>query len=91
MKLTPLQRRERLQRMADNDPEIRRMMEECEKGRAWFEKATRWMPPALHSKWWNFPGMGYLLHGRMLTLICENMRFCDEESENCENLPCQKS
>ena len=91
MKLTPHQRRERLLRMADCDPETSRMKEEYEKGRAWFEKATRWMPPALRSKWWNFPGMGYLIHSRMLTLICENMRFYDEESENCENLPLQKT
>ena len=44
MKLTPHQRRERLLRMADCDPETSRMKEEYEKGRAWFEKATRWMP-----------------------------------------------
>ena len=91
MKLTPLQRRERLLRLADSDPEISRMKQEYERGRAWFEKATRWMPPTLRSKWWNYPGMGYLIHNRMLTLVCEKMCFYDEESETCENLPIQKS
>ena len=79
MNLTPRQRRERIRQIADADPEIRKMRKEYEQGRAWFEKATKWMPPGLHSKWWNFPGMWHLIHHRMITLICENMKFQDEE------------
>lgn len=90
MKLTPEQRRERIRQMADRDPEIQKMKKEYEKGRTWFEKATKWMLPTLHSKWWNFPGMAHLIHHRMLTLICENMEFIDEEIKDCDNLPCQK-
>ena len=79
MKLTPAQRRERIRRMADSDPEIRKMKKEYEAGRAWFEKVTKWLPPRLHSKLWNFPGMAHFIHHRLLTLICENMKFNDED------------
>lgn len=79
MKLTPAQRRERLLKMAAADPEILKMKKELDAGRAWFEKATARMPARLRSRWWNFPGMALILHQRMLTLICENMQFSDEE------------
>ena len=79
MKLTPAQRRERIRQLADSDPEIRKMKQEYEAGRAWFEKATKWLPRGLHSKWWNFPGMAHFIHHRLISLICENMKFNDEE------------
>ena len=79
MKLTPAQRRERIRRMADSDPEIRKMKKEYDEGREWFEKATASMTPECHSKWWNFPGMAHFIHHRLLTLICENMKFNDED------------
>ena len=79
MKLMPAQRRERIRQLAAEDPEIQKMKEDYDAGRTWFEKTTAWMPPRLHSRWWTFPGMAHLIHHRMLTLICENMRFRDEE------------
>ena len=79
MKLTPAQRRERLHQMAEGDPEIRRMKKEYDEGRAWFEQATASMSPKRHSQWWTFPGMAHFIHHRLLTLICENMKFNDED------------
>ena len=65
--------------MAQADPEIQKMYKECEQAREWLVRATKWMPPGLHSKWWCFPGMSYLIHQRTIRLICENMRFDDEQ------------
>ena len=81
MKQVELQRRARIMRMLEADPKAKQMLEEYRAGRRWFERATGWMPPGLHSKWWYFPGMAYLIHNRMLTLICENMKFIDEDGE----------
>lgn len=79
MKLTPAQRRERIRQMIRSDPQIQEMSKDYEAGRTWFEKATKWMPPRLHSKWWTFPGMAHFIYHRVLTLISENMRFPDED------------
>ena len=79
MRLTPLERRKRIWDMAQADPEIQKMYKECEQAREWLVRATKWMPPGLHSKWWCFPGMSYLIHQRTIRLICENMRFDDEQ------------
>ena len=79
MKLTPLERRKRIWNMVQADAEIQKMNREYEKGREWFVKATKWMPSRLHTKWWNFPGMSYFIHQRTITLICENMKFQDEQ------------
>ena len=84
MDTTALDRRRRIYELMDQDPEIQKMMVEYKQGRKWFERATRWMPPGLHSKWWNFPGMGYFIYHRVLTLVCENMRFPDEEVQSDE-------
>ena len=79
MKLTPTERRERIRQLAASDPEISKMKKEYDEGRAWFEKATASMSPKRHSQWWTFPGMAHFIHHRLLTLICENMKFNDED------------
>lgn len=79
MKLTPDERRQRIYEMAQKDREYCGIQAEYEPGKAWFEKNVDRLPKKLRSRLWTYPGMGYFLHHRMLTLICQNMKFADEE------------
>lgn len=83
MKLTPQQRRNRIMELARKDEEYRHMMEEYGPAKTRFEKFVDKLPLPVRNLLWSYPGMGYLLHGRILTLVCEHMRFPDED----ENTP----
>ena len=79
MKLTPLERRNRIYEMLDSDPECAKMKAEYESARSRFTKLTDRLPERLRNLLWTYPGMGYFLHHRTLNLICEHMKFPDEE------------
>ena len=79
MKLTPEERRCRIYELMEMDVEYSRMKTEYEHGKTWFEKHVSKFPKMLRNKFWSYPGMGYFIHHRMLTIICRNMKFIDEE------------
>lgn len=79
MKLTPLERRARIYSMAEADPDYTKMKAEYEPAKTWFEKVVGRLPKKLRNRLFTYPGMGYFMHHRMLTIICENMKFCDED------------
>ena len=60
------------------DEEYQKMQAEYEKEKRWFERFTERLPRRLRNRLWGYPGMFYLMHHRMLTRICEEMRFSDE-------------
>ena len=78
MKLTSLQRRERIYKIAESDPDYQKMKAEYDR----FQKKYTSLTDRLPKRWsvflWNFPGMGYLLHHKLLNIVCEHMRFPDE-------------
>ena len=78
MSLTPEERRERIYEMTKRDPEFQKMYKDYAPGKEWFIKTTDKLPKELSNKLWQYPGMGYFIHHRMLTLICEHMKFEDE-------------
>lgn len=79
MQLTPEQRRQRIYELLASDAEYCKMKAEYEPGRAWFEKNVGRLPKRLRNRFWTYPGLGYFMHHRMLTLICRNMKFGDED------------
>ena len=79
MKRTPDERRWHIYKLAEQDEKYRTIKKEYDAGKVWFEKVTNKLPRKLSNKLWVYPGMGYFMHHRMLTLICENMKFIDEE------------
>ena len=79
MKMTPEQRRKRIYELVEADSECRRIYSEFEPARTRFTKLTNFLPKRTRNLLWSFPGLGYFLHHRMLTLICRNMKFSDEE------------
>ena len=79
MPLTPLERRERIHRMLEKDPEYVKMVDEYKKAENLFSGFTNRLPRKWSSFLWTLPGMGYLLHHKMLNYICENMIFSDED------------
>lgn len=79
MKLTPEQRRERIYEIAEADGDYRALKAEYGPGKALFEKTVDRMPKKLRDKLWVYPGTGYFLHHRMLNLICQHMKFKDED------------
>ena len=79
MKLTPLERRQRIHAIAEADPDYIQMNAEYEPARIWFEKVVTRLPNGLRNRLFTYPSMGYFMHHRMLTIICENMKFFDED------------
>ena len=79
MNMTPEQRRERIYEMAKSDSECCKMYEEFAQAKARFTKLTDLLPKRTRNLLWSYPGMGYFLHHRILTLICLHMKFSDEE------------
>ena len=79
MKLTPHERRMRICELCDGDERIQQMRVYFEPAMKFFDRFTRWLPFPLRNRLREYPGMGRFIHGRMLTLICENMKFMDEE------------
>ena len=78
MNMTPLQRRERLQQIAGADEEFRGMKAAWDKAREAFDAYTDTLPEAQRNLLQAYPGMGYFLYHRLLTIACRHMRFPDE-------------
>lgn len=79
MKLTPEERRQRMDEIASQDENWKKMMEEYLPAKKRFTKFVDRLPKPLRELLWRYPGMGYFLHHRMLNLVAEHMRFEDEE------------
>lgn len=78
MKLTPIQRRQRLLELMEADPDCRRLLADYRAAQRRFTTMTDRLPRVLREWLWALPGTGYYLHHRILTLVCEQMRFGDE-------------
>ena len=81
MKLTPQERRTRIQELARSDEEYQKMLREYDPAREEFERIAQQLPLPVRNALWSYPGMGYFLYHRMLTLVSEHMRFKDETDE----------
>ena len=79
MKLTPEQRRSKIYELAESNEEYRKIMQELTSAKKAFELYTDPLPEDLRNLLWSYPGMGYFMHHRLLTMICETMRFPEEE------------
>lgn len=81
MRLTPLERRKRIQDLLGQDPKCSRMMAGYMQARDAFTRYTDGLPEKERDFLWRFPGEGYFLHQNILNLLCEYMRFEDETNE----------
>ena len=79
MILTPMERRERILELIASDEECRKMTTSLEDAKQRFEQHVSALPEDARQPLWEYPGMGYFLHNRVLKLICESMRFPDED------------
>lgn len=79
MNYTPMQRRERIQEIMESDAECRRMMNSLDDAKREFEQYVSNLPEEVRSMLWEYPGMAYFLHNRILNLTCAAMRFPDEQ------------
>ena len=79
MKLTPDQRRKRIQKMIEEHPELLRMQEAYTPAKTWFDKFTALLPRPLRNRIREYPGMMFFIHSRTLDIICKQMKFPDED------------
>ena len=79
MKLTPDQRRQRLNQMMADDPKFTRIQASLLPAKAWFEKFTACLPGKLRNRLREYPGMFYFIHQRLIDTVCQHMRFPDED------------
>lgn len=76
--MDPVERRKRIDEMAQADAGFRRAREEYDRAKALFDQFALSLPEDQRNLLQAYPGMGYFLHHKMLNLICEHMRFEDE-------------
>ena len=79
MNLTPMERRERIREMVESDEECRRMLDSLDNAKRKFEQYVSTLPEETRQLLWEYPGMAYFLHNRILKIVCESMGFLDEE------------
>ena len=79
MKLTPEQRRSKIYELAETNEEYHKIMQELSSAKKAFESYTDSLPEDQRNLLWSYPGMGYFMHHRLFTWICETMRFPEEE------------
>ena len=77
--MTDLERRKRIHEICEGDKEYQALKSEYDAAQKRFTALTDRLPGKLRNLLWCFPGTGYLLHHKMLNLICEKMVFPDEE------------
>ena len=78
MKLTPMQRRQRIADLMNADTDCSTLLAEYKDAQNQFIGLTDRLPKKRREFLWKFPGAGYFLHHRIISLICEHMRFPDE-------------
>ena len=79
MKLTPLERRKRIFEIAEADADYKEILTEYNKHKGRFDRFTDRLPKKFGLFLQSYPYTGYFLHAHMLTLICEHMKFSDED------------
>ena len=79
MKLTPTQRRVRINALVRENNECKKLLDEYTSAQERFTRLTDRLPQPVRNMLWRFPGAGYFLHHRILALVCESMRFEDED------------
>ncbi|MBR3972486.1 MAG: hypothetical protein IKJ99_00880 [Oscillospiraceae bacterium] len=79
MNLTPIERRERIRELIASDEECRKMTASLEEAKQRFEQYVSTLPAETRQLLWECPGMAYFLHNRILKLMCDAMRFPDED------------
>lgn len=77
--MTDLERRERIRALCLQDGEYCASKARYDEAHRKFTAFTEKLPRKLRDFLWAVPDHGYLMHHRMLHVICENMRFPDEE------------
>ena len=78
MKLTPIQRRQRLLELMEADPDCRRLLADYRAAQRRFTTMTDRLPRVLREWLWALPGTGYYLHHRVLDLVSRQMCFPEE-------------
>lgn len=79
MKLTAIQRRQKIQDLAMTDEQFRRMYAEFEQAQCRFRRFADKMPRKLRNMLYAYPGMGFFLYHQMLNLVSEHMIFPEEK------------
>jgi len=79
MNLTPMDRRERIREMIASDEECCKMIKSLEAAKERFEQYAGALPEETRQLLWEYPGMACFLHNRILKIVCDSMKFSDEE------------
>ena len=78
--MTDLERRKRIHELCQENEDYRIRKALYDEAHKKFTAFTDKLPPKFRNFLWSVPGTGYFVHHRMLDIICEAMRFPDEES-----------
>ena len=77
--MTDLERRKRIYELCEQNEDYRIWKKQYDEPHRKFTAFTDKLSPRLRNFLWSVPGSGYFVHHRMLDVICQSMRFPDEE------------
>ena len=77
--MTDLERRKRIYELCEQNEDYRAWKAQYDEAHQKFTRFTNRLPLILRNFLWSVPGLGYFVHHRMLNVICETLRFPDEE------------
>ena len=77
--MTDLERRKRIYEICEQNEDYRIWKKQYDEAHRKFTAFTDKLSPKLRNFLWSVPGSGYFVHHRMLDVICQSMRFPDEE------------
>lgn len=75
------ERRVRITKMLEEDPDYRAMAPELESSKSRFSRLAAFFPKRMRNVLWSYPGLSHFVYNRVLDLISEEMRFPEEETE----------
>lgn len=77
--MTDLERRTRIYELCEQNEDYRAWKGQYDAAYQKFTKFADKLPFKFRNFLWTLPTCGYFVHHRMLNVICEEMRFPDEE------------
>ena len=77
--MTDLERRKRIYELCELNEDYCSWKVQYDEAYQKLTNFTDKLPKKLRNFLWMVPGYGYFVHHRMLNVICETMRFPDEE------------
>ena len=79
--MTGMERRKRIYEICEQNGDYKAWKAQYDEAHRRWESFTNILPYKIRVFLWDLPACGYFLHHRMLNVVCETMRFPEEQED----------